>query len=104
MVDRCYHYKFLFGIGSTIAFVRYLGDIGYGSVIVMVGFVILSIVSFLGLGVGGVINLSPSMMSELNELGNIKGIRSIYTVQIQIFYFISIPLFLFVYIFYKTAE
>ena len=48
--------------------------------------------SFVGVGVGGVSNLTQAVMSEYVENNNINGLKSIYQSQLQLYYFIAIPL------------
>lgn len=53
---------------------------------------VLRSLSFIGVGSGSASNLSQSMISELVESKNVKAISSMYTCQLQVFYFIAIPL------------
>ena len=48
--------------------------------------------SFVGVGSGGVANLTQAIMSELKIKGLIDDMRSLYESQLNIFYFISTPL------------
>lgn len=48
--------------------------------------------SFIGIGVGSVSNLTQAMMSELVKKEDYIGLKRIYNTQLQLYYFISIPL------------
>ncbi len=48
--------------------------------------------SFVGVGVGGISNLTQSVMSEFKQKNDMAALNSIYISQLKMYYFISIPL------------
>ncbi|MGC9195159.1 MAG: oligosaccharide flippase family protein [Syntrophobacteraceae bacterium] len=88
--------RFTIGIGSSILFVRYLGDTGYGAVVVMADFVTLSIV-LLSQGLGVVQTRVVPQLFVQNELGMVKDfLYKVFMIRIALSLIASLLLYPFI--------